>query len=524
MSAPQNIVLDILQEPNAQPNAGGGTKLPEECACCCDTFNKSQKKAIECPNPNCNYVACKECVRTYLLSTSEAPHCMSCKNAWNERFLTENLNASYMNGDYKKHRKTLLLEREISRLPETMPAVARYQAQQEFKKTEQELLAERRELQEKIRENDQKRHQVWRDYHQRMDAGNVVNKENEGKKYTFPCPDENCRGFLSTAYKCEICKYYACPKCLELTGKERNDPTHVCDEELVKTADLIRQSSKACPNCYERIIKSSGCDQMWCTKCHTAFSWKTGKIDTGVVHNPHFFQFQNQHNTQIRNPQDVVCGGLPGNWWQIRRQMRNYLCGEHMQTNVHKCACSGFVKHKEPIEGNPEYNIGERKYHRKLENKFTEFFQTMRHINGHTLPELRRQVRELNDNEVLRVRYSVQEIDKDALSKEVIKRDKKRRKTIEVMHIYELIVSVGNDLINHLVQFVTSTIQNTAGKEKICYKMCEELTKKFTEFDTFLDYINNQFKIISVTYSQTVDQFSKYTYTINKQKFKKSDL
>ena len=44
------------------------------------------------------------------------------------------------------------------------------------------------------------------------------------------------------------------------------------------------------------------------------------------------------------------------------------------------------------------------------------------------------------------------------------------------------------------------------------------------EFDTFLDYINNQFKIISVTYSQTVDQFSKYTYTINKQKFKKSDL
>ena len=93
MSAPRNIVIDVVSGPNGQqPNAGGGTKLPEECACCCDSFNKSQRKAIECPN--CDYVSCKECVRIYLLSTTEAPHCMGCKNAWNERFLTENLNAS----------------------------------------------------------------------------------------------------------------------------------------------------------------------------------------------------------------------------------------------------------------------------------------------------------------------------------------------------------------------------------------------------------------------------------------------
>ena len=516
MSSSGNIHLDVSSE---------STPEKTECDCCCDTFNSSQKKAVQCPNPKCDYVACKSCVRTYLLSTSEAPHCMSCKSGWNERFLTENLNASFMNGDYKKHRKNLLLEREISRLPETMPAVVRFQEKLKFKEDDDALLQEKRELNLRIKQIEQERHTIWRKYHQFCDTSGAAagSKEGEGKKYTFPCPDENCRGFLSSAYKCEICKYYACPKCLVLTGKERHDPDHVCDEELVKTATLIRESSKACPNCFERIIKSSGCDQMWCTNCHTAFSWKTGKIDTGIVHNPHFFQYQQQHNTQIRNPNDVICGGLPGGWWQIRGTLRRILSGERMQKKPYTCACSGHVPCETPVENNEEYNIGERKYHRTLEEKFTELFQTMRHINGHSLPTFRQQVRHLNDNEELRIQYSLNRIDKETLGKEVIKRDKKRRKMIEEMHLYELIVSVGNDLINHLANFLRDAFENS-DREKTPYIVCEELTKKFKEFDTFIDYINKQFMIISVTYSQIVDQFEKNTYMIERKKFKKSDL
>lgn len=39
----------------------------------------------------------------------------------------------------------------------------------------------------------------------------------------------------------------------------------------------------------------SNCDQMWCTQCHTAFSWRTGKIHKSV-HNPHYFEYMRKQN------------------------------------------------------------------------------------------------------------------------------------------------------------------------------------------------------------------------------------
>ena len=41
------------------------------------------------------------------------------------KFLVDNLNRSYIDGDYKKHRKLLLVDREISKTPELMNLVER---------------------------------------------------------------------------------------------------------------------------------------------------------------------------------------------------------------------------------------------------------------------------------------------------------------------------------------------------------------------------------------------------------------
>lgn len=52
------------------------------------------------------------------------------------------------------------------------------------------------------------------------------------------------------------------------------------------------------------------CDQMWCTECQTAFSWRTGNIETGVIHNPHAIRWYREHGQMERDINDVPCGGL----------------------------------------------------------------------------------------------------------------------------------------------------------------------------------------------------------------------
>lgn len=47
------------------------------------------------------------------------------------------------------------------------------------------------------------------------------------------------------------------------------------------------------------------CDQMYCTSCHTAFSWRTGKIEKGNIHNPEYFRYMRENKINIpRNPND----------------------------------------------------------------------------------------------------------------------------------------------------------------------------------------------------------------------------
>jgi hypothetical protein len=49
---------------------------------------------------------------------------------------------------------------------------------------------------------------------------------------------------------------------------------------------------------------------MWCVDCHTAFDWRTGEIDTGRIHNPHFIEFK-QKTIVSREHGDIPCGGIP---------------------------------------------------------------------------------------------------------------------------------------------------------------------------------------------------------------------
>ena len=66
---------------------------------------------------------------------------------------------------------------------------------------------------------------------------------------------------------------------------------HVCKKEDLETAQLLAKNTKPCPKCSMGIFKISGCSQMYCISCHTAFCWNTGKIINKNIHNPHYFEY-----------------------------------------------------------------------------------------------------------------------------------------------------------------------------------------------------------------------------------------
>jgi hypothetical protein len=99
-----------------------------------------------------------------------------------------------------------------------------------------------------------------------------------------------------------LCDNTICKDCNEV-GE------HTCDPGVVETMKLLKNDTKPCPTCGEMIFKASGCSQMWCTSCHAVFDWNTMQIETGIIHNPHYYEFQRRNGTLQRHPGDVRCGG-----------------------------------------------------------------------------------------------------------------------------------------------------------------------------------------------------------------------
>jgi hypothetical protein len=181
----------------------------------------------------------------------------------------------------------------------------------------------------------------------------------EGPKAEFfmACPGNDCRGRLSTAYKCGLCEHWFCPDCHSDKGHERQAP-HECNKDDKDTVTLLKQNTKPCPKCHEGIFKVSGCDQMWCTRCHTCFSWNTNKILNGTIHNPHYYAYQRQMSggEAPRVAGDVPCGGIP-ELYTVRSKYRMrhadesdlamYISGMHRLVNHLIYVCLPVLRHND---------------------------------------------------------------------------------------------------------------------------------------------------------------------------------
>jgi len=145
----------------------------------------------------------------------------------------------------------------------------------------------------------------------------------DSKQMNIPCTVESCKGFCidqdqdQDQLECGICKTKICKLCLQSYVYEaQQTQTHTCDPDILASMALIKHDTKPCPKCAIATIKIDGCNQMWCTQCKTTWDWNSGQVESGRIHNPHYYEYQrmNAVNAQHAIPRengDVLCGGFP---------------------------------------------------------------------------------------------------------------------------------------------------------------------------------------------------------------------
>jgi hypothetical protein len=443
----------------------------EICSICCEKINISNRKDIICLY--CDYIACRECVKQFLLVNINEPNCMNCKKVWNREFLCNNFTKAFINNDYRDYRQQLLLDKEKALLPATQIIVEAMHNKEKLQKLLNDYIIEvnikKQEFQDEIKLND-----------------NIINgKSNFTQKKVFirKCGVDDCRGFLSEQWICGICDTKTCNKCLEVLNKEKNDckasdeaseagealyevQEHVCKEENIESAKLISKDSKPCPKCATLIYKIDGCNQMWCVLCHTAFSWVTGQIETSRIHNPHYYEMLRNMsaNGEIpREPEDNCNDnliGMPDNY-QIEMFLRTKL-------------------------NDPEYNT----YAKQILNIARQIFHIL-YLYPNTFQE-----KYDEEKRNLRIKYLMNNITEEDWKKELQRKEKKYEKTLNIYQVIKTLDDIGGDIIRSIPSKNIKTIYNDF--EKLRYNINDGLYKIGKQYSGTYKNINEKWGYITL--------------------------
>ena len=306
-AVPENQIISI-SNPTKTP---APQKPSKECRVCFDPYNKSTRARVTCQS--CGFEACRQCHTTFILDASNThPNCMQCHKEFQREFLVDSFTLKFVSKDWKEHRERVMLQKERALLPTRQPVAEMVKRTNDLNTECNTILAQINALRSQhyacTTEKNRLEHRIR--VGPAADAS-LPAAQREHAAFVRPCPNTaaNCRGFLSTQWKCNLCSMWTCKDCHEMKGDAQDTP-HVCNADNLASAKLIDAETRACPKCGARVYKISGCNQMFCTACNDcAFDWVTGRIET-VIHNPHYYEFQRQLNggQAPRVPGDILCG------------------------------------------------------------------------------------------------------------------------------------------------------------------------------------------------------------------------
>lgn len=392
------------------------------CAICCDSLGDNP---IVCSY--CAFESCETCMGRYITGHFKEPSCMSCNKIWSREFVMEKADRKWVRGTFLPHMGRVLLEQEKGLLPDAqseavvVSEIRKLSVQVKMLPTNDKLEKKFRsqpvELEARLEEKRATRNNLLAEIAELKEHSRLYSQTDmesaastsKGVSYIFKCPHSSCRGFVSTDYKCGTCHGEVCKHChVALDGASK----HKCKKEDKQTAAMVLNETKPCPKCMTLIYKSSGCNQMFCTQCHTAFDWVTGEIERGIIHNPHYYQLLADNQIQAQNVELVACGEIPNVYMfqtHLRRLFKNNYDHDRLLLGMYRLS---------------------------------------QHVRHAVLPNY--QIDRVKDNFDLRVSYLLDEIDEDTWAMKLMNREKKRMKIIACRDLLQMVMTVMEDLVRQV--------------------------------------------------------------------------
>lgn len=366
--------------------------------------------------------------------------CMKCHHPFDRELLGKMLSRSFVDKDYRAHRENVLVDREMALLPATQHAVGNYRLAGRLRESMSNSATLMKDMAQLIRnlgdQREQESRQLFRILrtHYETDgcmAGQTgeaatADARRERSRFLRGCPAPDCRGFITMGHKCGTCDLRVCNTCLDPLEGPAED--HTCDPETAATAALIRRDTKPCPSCAAMITKVDGCDQMFCIVCHIAFSWRTGQVERGRIHNPHYYAWLRSTNAtgEIPREEGDIAGGMCNEGAPLYHTLRAALSAHNLTPQMGDyIIISNF--HREVIH---VLHVDVPARHLAVDRGWIERM-----------------------NKDLRMQYLTGQITRDEWKKRLFAREKATAKSLEQRQIFEMFAAVVGD---NLRAFVTS--------------------------------------------------------------------
>jgi hypothetical protein len=430
--------------------------MENNCLICAEDFTGSKRVPVICEF--CEFTACSACCQRYIID-QESSICMNtdCKKEWSRKFVVNTFPNTWVNKVWKNMNAQVGVDKEKALFPATMGVIAEIKAKAVIKAEIAELTEQYRAIMIK----------KWNLEVQLRNGGDVITEKtvSNGRR----CPDSECRGYLSTQWKCGLCEKWACHECHIIKGDTR-DADHTCDPDTLATAQLLSRDTKPCPKCSTPIHKIEGCDQMWCTQCHTGFSWRRGTIENRV-HNPHYYEWQRQNNggRAPRNVGDFECGRDIGDHNTIRRLTK---CFTRLQPYINDIT--------------------------RIKDDVLKIIRNTVHLHEVCGPRFRANNEDLN--QAARVKFIMNEYDDKKFASIIHKNNKGVAKKQDIFNVIQLQHQGVTDIVFRMIDSLTRKPPTEDGPSQYLDEISTEIKDLFTEFDTLTKYSNGLLREHMQTY------------------------